>query len=65
MQSFCGDKEDYSKPPSANAREETLALETEAGSALEEECHGEAHGAVGPDQVDLAAKGGKEAGLDG
>lgn len=65
MQSFYGDEEDHGKPPSANAREEALALEAKAGSTLEEEGHGEAHGAVGPDQVDLAAKGDEEAGLDG
>ena len=65
MQSFYGDEEDHCKPPSANAREEALALEAKAGSTLEKKGHGEAHGAVGPDQVDLAAKGDEEAGLGG
>ena len=65
MQSFYGDDEDHGKPPSANSREEALALETKARPTLEEESHGEAHGAVGPDQVDLTAKGDKEAGFDG
>ena len=65
MQSFYGDEEDHGKPPSANAREEALALETEARSTLEEKGHGEAHGAICPDQVDLAPVGVKEAGLDG
>ena len=65
MQSFCVDNEDNSKPPSANTREEALALEAKAGSTLEEKGHGEAHGAVSPDQVDLAPGGGKEAGFDG
>ena len=65
MQSFCVDNEDHSKPPSANAREEALALETETRSTLEEKGHGEAHGAICPDQVDLAPVGVKEAGFDG
>ena len=54
MQSFCVNEEDNCKPPSANTREQALALEAEAGSTLDEQGHGEAHGAVGPDQVDLA-----------
>ena len=65
MQSFYGDEEDHGKPPSANAREDALALEKKAGSTLEEEGHGEAHGAICPDQVDLAPVGVKEAGFDG
>ena len=62
MQSFYGDEEDHGKPPSANAREEALALEAKAGSTLEEEGHGEAHGAVCPDQVDRVPGGIQEEG---
>ena len=65
MHSFCVDNEDNRKPPSANAREEALALETKARSTLEEKRHGEAHGAICPDQVVLAPVGDKEVGFDG
>ena len=62
IESFCVDNEDNSKPPSANAREDALALEKKAGSTLEEEGHGEAHGAICPDQVDLVPGGIQEEG---
>ena len=39
-----------------------MALEKKAGSTLEEEGHGEAHGAVCPDQVDRVPGGGQEEG---
>ena len=33
-----------------------MALKEKARSALEEECHGEAGGAISPDQIDLGRK---------
>ena len=40
-----------------------MALKKKAGSTLEEKRHGEAHGAIAPDEVDLAP-GGEEGWVD-
>ena len=53
IQRFGVDSEDNSKFPSANPREGAFALKKKAGPALEEKGHGEAEGAIGPDQVGL------------
>ena len=43
-------------------REDALSLEKKAGTTLEEEGHGEAHGAVCPDQVGCVPGGVQEEG---